>query len=72
MTFKSPDGQVGSKQVVICERCQGTGRSTYPENDDETWRTYYVTKDCHLCEGSGRLFQYISYKPFKQAVANAD
>lgn len=51
-------------KIVICKKCEGTGRL---KCDVGTHKTEYEYKVCSECNGSGRMTEEVSvdYKPFK-------
>jgi DnaJ-class molecular chaperone len=43
-------------EIIICEKCKGTGTVEVRELIDYHHGTYNITdKECSLCKGSGRM-----------------
>lgn len=54
-------------KIVTCINCKGIGSIEQEELTDYhkcEYKTWY--EKCPECKGSGRLFEIISYKPFKR------
>jgi DnaJ-class molecular chaperone len=57
-----------SVKIIICKRCDGTGKVEYKELEDYHHGTYNIIESkCDLCQGSGRLKETttVTIEPYK-------
>lgn len=48
--------EVTTHEIVLCDTCKGSGRTSYEECVDYHKRDYEIHyKTCERCDGSGRL-----------------